>query len=92
MGWGRSRAWICDFSSTQNTRARSGGSRHRPTTSWTLSTKYGSVDNLKVCDRCGCRPNARQIRDTDDCDRPISFAIDRVDQCVAFFGVDPESW
>lgn len=30
----------------------------------------------------------RQIRDTDDCERPISFAIDRVDQCVAFFGVD----
>jgi hypothetical protein len=50
--------------------------------------KYGSVDSLKVSDRCGCRPNARQIRDTDDCEKPFSFAIDCVDQCVAFFGVD----
>lgn len=32
-------------------------------------------------------PNARQIRDTDDCDEPLSFAIERVDQYVAFFGV-----
>jgi hypothetical protein len=36
---------------------------------------------------CGCRPNARQTRETVDCDRPISLAIERVDQCVAFFGV-----
>ncbi|MFG2732816.1 hypothetical protein [Streptomyces canus] len=46
-----------------------------------MSTKYGSVDSLKISDRCGCTPNARQIRDTDDCERPISFAIDRVDHC-----------
>jgi hypothetical protein len=52
-----------------------------------LSTKYGSVDNLKVSVRWDCRPNARQIRATVDCDRPISWAIARVDQCVAFFGV-----
>lgn len=38
--------------------------------------------------RCGCRPKARQIRDTVDCDRPIAVAIARVDQCVAFFGAD----
>jgi hypothetical protein len=37
---------------------------------------------------CGCSPKARQTRDTVDCDRSSSFAIDRVDQCVAFFGVD----
>jgi hypothetical protein len=49
--------------------------------------KYGSVDNLDVSERCGCRPKARQIRDTVDCDRSISLAVARVDQCVAFFGV-----
>ncbi|RPK31991.1 hypothetical protein EES37_34360 [Streptomyces sp. ADI91-18] len=53
-----------------------------------MSTKYGSVESLKVSERCGCSPNARQIRETDDWDRPVSFAIDRVDQCVAFFGLD----
>lgn len=37
---------------------------------------------------CGCRPKARRIRDTVDCDRPVSFAVARVDQCVAFLGVD----
>jgi hypothetical protein len=51
------------------------------------------VDELRVfihfhesC-RCGCNPNARQIRDTADCDMPNSAASDRVDQCVASFGV-----
>jgi len=33
------------------------------------------------------RPNARQIRLIADCDMPASFAIDRVDQCVASVGV-----
>lgn len=28
------------------------------------------------------RPNDRQIPDTDDCDSPVSSAIDLVDQCV----------
>ena len=37
--------------------------------------------------RWGCSPNARQIRDTADCDIPNSAASDRVDQCVASFGV-----
>ena len=37
--------------------------------------------------RCGCRPNARQIRETAVCESPTSPAIDRVDQCVASFGV-----
>lgn len=37
--------------------------------------------------RCGCNPNARQIRDTAVCDRPTSVARDRVDQCVASSGV-----
>ena len=37
--------------------------------------------------RCGWSPNARQIRDTAVCVSPTSLAIDRVDQCVASFGV-----
>jgi hypothetical protein len=53
-----------------------------------LSTKYGSVDSLKVSERWGCRPKARQIRDTVDWERPSSLAIALVDQCVAFLGVD----
>ncbi|OMI35608.1 hypothetical protein SPAR_30601 [Streptomyces sparsogenes DSM 40356] len=50
--------------------------------------KYGSVDSLNVSVRCGCRPKDRQIRETVDCDKPISRAIARVDQCVESFGVD----
>ena len=38
--------------------------------------------------RCGCNPNARQIRATADCVNPSSAARERVDQCVASFGVD----
>jgi hypothetical protein len=39
----------------------------------------GSVLSFHVCTTCGFSPNARQ---TDDCDRPVSSAIDLVDQCV----------
>lgn len=46
------------------------------------------MESLNFSARWGCRPNARQIRETVDCDRPVSSAIDRVDQCVAFFGAD----
>ncbi|MFB9839491.1 hypothetical protein [Actinoallomurus acaciae] len=38
---------------------------------------------MNVCKR----PKARQIRETADRDRPISLAIDRVEEGVAFFGV-----
>ncbi|WUH75798.1 hypothetical protein OG389_20585 [Streptomyces sp. NBC_00435] len=31
--------------------------------------------------------SVRQILETVDCDIPVAAAIDRVDQCVAFFGV-----
>jgi hypothetical protein len=31
-------------------------------------------------------PNARQIREIADRDIPVAVAIDRVDQCVSFFG------
>ncbi|GCD40249.1 hypothetical protein OEIGOIKO_08106 [Streptomyces chrestomyceticus JCM 4735] len=47
----------------------------------------GSVDSLNVCVRCGARANARQIRETADCDMPVAAAIDLVDQWVAFFGL-----
>ena len=41
-------AWIWDFSSTHNTIALRGGSRYRPTTSRTLASNSGSVENLNV--------------------------------------------
>jgi hypothetical protein len=47
----------------------------------------GSRDSFHACWRCGCSPNARQIRDTAVCVSPTSRAIDRVDQCVASRGV-----
>src|SRR3954452_17239342 len=53
----------------------------------TLSMNNGSGDSLKSSIRCGLSPNARQIFDTAVCDIPVAFAIDRVDQCVAFAGV-----
>src|SRR5438046_912249 len=49
-------------SSTHRTAARSGGSRYRAQMSLTLSTNSASVDSLKLSERWGCRPNARQIR------------------------------
>jgi len=82
----RSRAWICDFSSTHKTRAFSGGLMYRPTTSRTLSMNCGSVDSFHVWTMCGLRPKARQIRDTADWDMPTDLAIDRVDQCVSPLG------
>src|SRR3954452_14594898 len=47
----------------------------------------GSLLSFQDSCRCGCSPNARQIRDTADCDRPRSAANERVDQCVASVGV-----
>jgi hypothetical protein len=46
----------------------------------------GSVDSLNVCERCGARAKARQIREIADFDMPVAAAIERVDQWVAFFG------
>ena len=43
----------------------------------------GSVLSFQVSTTCGLRPNARQIRETDDCDRPVSAAIDLVDQWLS---------
>src|SRR6185369_1766194 len=80
----RSRAWIWDFSSTARTSACSGGFRYRPTTSRTLAMNSGSVLSFHVSTTCGLSPNARQIRETDDCDSPLSPAIDLVVQCVSW--------
>ena len=53
IGWVRSRAWIWDFSSTLTTTAPAGGSMYRPTTSRSLASNLGSVENLNVSTRCG---------------------------------------
>ena len=50
----RSKAWIWDFSSMLSTIAFSGGLRYNPTTSLTLATSSGSVENLNVSARQGC--------------------------------------
>ena len=49
----------------------------------TFSTKSGSLESLNVSCRCGCRPKARQMRETAVCDRPASRAMLRVLQWVA---------
>jgi len=56
IGAVRSNAWIWDFSSTHSTIAFSGGARYNPTTSVTLATSWGSVENLNVSTRHGCTP------------------------------------
>ncbi len=47
----------------------------------------GSGESLKCSLRCGFRPKARQIRLIADCDIPVAFAIERVDQWVASRGL-----
>jgi hypothetical protein len=54
----------------------------------TFSTNSGSVESLKVSWRCGCKPNARQMREMAVCDIFISPAMVRVLQCVALRGTD----
>ena len=81
-GWVRSRAWHWVFSSKLNTTARSGGSRYRPTTSTSFSSKWGSFDSLNVSTRHGRRFLARQIRATVSLPTPWRSPIVRVDQHV----------
>src|SRR5205814_9929623 len=52
------------------TTALVGGCRYRPTTSWILASACGSVVNLKVVTRWGCRACACQIRCTVLCETP----------------------
>src|SRR5947209_9838098 len=82
IGAVRSSAWIWDFSSTESTTALSGGFRYKPTTSRTLASSSGSVENLNVSDRHGCRPHLRQIVPTHTCEIPNSAPSNREDQCV----------
>ena len=65
IGAVRSSAWICDFSSIQTTTALSGGFKYNPTTSRTLASNSGSVENLNLSRRHGCRFHSRQIRATE---------------------------
>jgi hypothetical protein len=53
----------------------------------TLSTNSGSLDSLNVWLRCGCKPNAAHIRRIVVWEKPVSAAIERIDQCVASAGV-----
>jgi hypothetical protein len=54
----------------------------------TLSTNNGSLESLNVCERCGCKPKAVQILRIVVCEKPVAPAIERIDQCVASFGVE----
>jgi hypothetical protein len=54
----------------------------------TFSTNCGSLENLKFSTRCGCNPNARQIRTMAVCVRPVFCAMSRVLQCVLLSGID----
>ena len=64
-----------------------GGFMYSPTMSRTFSISNGSVDSLNVSLRCGCRPNARQIRCIVVRPSPLAFAIPRLLQCVSPRGV-----
>jgi hypothetical protein len=52
-----------------------------------LSTNSGSFDSLNVWLRCGCNPNATHIRRIVVWEKPVSAAIERIDQCVASTGI-----
>jgi hypothetical protein len=84
----RSSAWICGFSPAQITTAFSGGARYRPTTSRTLASGCGSVENLNPSVRCGCRQNLRHRTAIESwltlmpLTWPSQPASRRLDQCV----------
>jgi hypothetical protein len=82
VGSGADSAWIWLFSSTQTTMARSGGCRYRPTTSRTLASSCGSVENLKVSSRHGLRSYSAHTRATVLWLTPSWSASSRDDQCV----------
>src|SRR6266568_871799 len=82
LGWVRSNAWICDFSSAHSTTALSGGLRYNPTTSTSFSSNRLSLDSLNVSTRCGCRPRPAQMRCTVAEEIPVALAIVRQLQWV----------
>ena len=53
----------------------------------TLSTNSGSLDSLKVSERCGCNPKAPQMRCTVVAEMPVARAIERRLQWVASSGI-----
>lgn len=57
--------------------------KHSLATSHALSANIESVDSLNVSWWCGCRPKARQMRETGVCVKPISRTMMRELQCVA---------
>jgi len=65
-----------------STIALSGGFRYSPTTSRILASSSGSVENLNVCTRHGCRPHFFQVVDTVKSLTPNCLASSRLDQCV----------
>jgi hypothetical protein len=64
VGAVRSSAWIWGFSSRANTAAATGGFMYRPTRSRIFSTSSGSGLTLKLSERQGLSPKARQISAT----------------------------
>ena len=78
----RPRAWTWLFSSTQRTTAFSGGCMYSPTTSRTFASSSGSVLNLKVSTRQGCRFHLFQIRAMVACPSQSSRPSSREDQWV----------
>jgi hypothetical protein len=46
----------------------------------TLSTNSGSLESLKVSERCGCSPKAAQILRIVVCENPVAPAMERIDQ------------
>jgi hypothetical protein len=81
-GWVRSSAWICDFSSTHSRIACAGGFRESPTTSRTLTSSSGSVENLNVWICQGLRSCSAHARATVLWLIPSSVARSRLDQWV----------
>lgn len=82
----RSSAWIWLFSSTHSTSAWSGGFRYSPVMSRTFSTKARSLDSLKLRERCGAMPAARNWRCAMSLLMLASAAKLRTLQCVCLAG------
>jgi hypothetical protein len=51
------------------------GQAPRPTTSFSLAARLGSLEILKVRTRCGCSPCPAQIRRTEEALIPTVLAI-----------------
>jgi len=70
------------------TTAFSGGFMYSPTTSMTLASNSGSVENLNVSSFHGLTPYSRHVRATVEKSIRKCLASNRADQCVtpSFFG------